>query len=85
MASPLTCNINGIPPQERERYGQVVETLLHAIQKRQELPDGFAFEMDTKHIGTADLTEWIALERRCCPFSEFEVVRTRQDETLWLH
>jgi hypothetical protein len=85
MASRLTCNINGIPPQERERYGQLVETLRHAIQKRQELPDGFAFEVNTKHMSNADLIEWIELERKCYPFFEFEILRTRQDETVWLH
>ena len=30
-ASGLTCNINGILPQERTRYGRLVETLRHAI------------------------------------------------------
>jgi hypothetical protein len=58
----LTCNINGIPPQERARYGQLVEALRHAIQKRRELPDGYAFQMDTKQIGTDQLVEWIELE-----------------------
>jgi len=83
--SVLTCNINGIPLQERARYGQLVEVLRHAIQKRRELPDGYAFQMDTKHMSTVQLTEWIELERKCCPFFEFEILRTRQDETVWLH
>src|SRR5580704_7214658 len=39
-ASGLTCNINGIPPQERIRYGRLLETLRHAILERRELPDG---------------------------------------------
>jgi hypothetical protein len=85
MASVLTCNINGIPPQDRARYGQLVEALRHAMRKRHELPDGFAFLMDTKHMSTDQLTEWIKLELKCCPFFEFEVLRTRQDETVWLH
>jgi hypothetical protein len=48
--SGLTCNINGIPPQERARYGQLVEALRHAIQKRRELPDGYAFQMDSSQV-----------------------------------
>jgi hypothetical protein len=83
--SLLTCNIKGIPPQERARYGQLVEALRHAIQNKRELLDGLAFLMDTKHMSTADLTEWIEFERQCCPFFEFEVVRIQQDETLWPH
>jgi hypothetical protein len=83
--SGLTCNINGIPLQERARYGQLVEVLRHAVQKRRELPDGYAFQMDTKQIGTDQLAEWIELERQCCPFFEFEIRWTRQNGAVWLN
>jgi hypothetical protein len=83
--SGLTCNISGIPPQERARYGQLVEVLRRAIQKRRELPDGYAFQMDTKQIGTAQLAEWIELERKCCPFFGFEIRWTPKNEAVWLH
>jgi hypothetical protein len=83
--SGLTCNISGIPSQGRARYGQLVETLRHAIEQRQELSDGFAFQMDTKQINTTQLVEWIELERLCCPFFGFEVHWDRQNGTVWLH
>jgi hypothetical protein len=83
--SVLTCNINGIPLQERARYGQLVEVLRHAIQKRRELPDGYAFQMDTKQIGTDQLAEWIELERKCCPFFRFEIRWTSQNGAVWLN
>jgi hypothetical protein len=84
-ASGLTCNINGIPPQERTRYGRLFETLRHAILERRELPDGYAFQMDTKQIDTGQLVEWIELERRCCPFFGFEVHWDRKNGSVWLH
>ena len=84
-ASGLTCNINGIPLQERARYGHLVEALRHAIQKRRELSDGFALLMDTKQIDTGQLAEWIELERQCCPFFEFEIRWTRQNGAVWLN
>ena len=83
--SRLTCNINGIPPHERSRYGRLVEALRHAIQERRELPDGYAFQMDTKQIDTGQLVEWIELERRCCPFFGFEVHWDRKNGPVWLH
>jgi hypothetical protein len=83
--SGLTCNINGIPPQERSRYGRLVEALRHAIQERRELPDGYAFQMDTKQIDTGQLVEWIELERRCCPFFGFEVLWDRKNGPVSLH
>jgi hypothetical protein len=81
----LTCNINGIPPHERVRYRHLVEGLRHAIQERRELPDGYAFRMDTKQIDTGQLAEWIELERQCCPFFGFEIRWTPQNEAVWLH
>ena len=84
-ASGLTCNINGILTQERTRYGRLVETLRHAILERRELPDGYAFQMDTKQIDTGQLVEWIELERRCCPFFGFEVHWDRKNGPVWLH
>ena len=82
--SVLTCNIDGIPLPERVRYGQLVEVLRRAIQKRRELPDGYAFRMDTKQIGTNHLAEWIELERKCCPFFRFEIRWTSQNGAVWL-
>jgi hypothetical protein len=81
MASGLTCNINGIPPYEERPYGKLVEALRHAIQKRRELPDDFAFQMDTEQMRTDQLAEWMELERKCCPFFGFEIRPTPQDGT----
>jgi hypothetical protein len=84
-ASRLTCNINGIPPQERARYGRLVEELRHAIEERRELPDGYAFQINSGQIGTGKLVEWVELERRCCPFFGFEVRWDQQKGSIWLH
>lgn len=83
--SELTCNINGIPPQERGRYGRLVEALRHVIKERRELPDGYAFKMDTRQINTTQLVEWIELERLCCPFFGFQVHWDPQNRAVWLH
>ena len=84
-AAAFTCNINGIPSQERARYGQLVEALRQAIEERRELPDGYAFQMDTRQINTAQLVAWVELERQCCPFFGFEVRWDRQNGSVWLH
>lgn len=84
-ASGLTCNINGIPALQRARYELLVATLRHAIQTRRELPDGYAFLMDTQQIDTPQLAEWVELERKCCPFFEFEIRWDRQPEAVSLH
>ncbi len=83
--SVLTCNINGIPLQERARYERLVEALRHAMQKRRESSDGYTFRIDTKQIDTGQLAEWIELERQCCPFFGFEIHWAPQNGDVWLH
>jgi hypothetical protein len=84
-ASGLTCNINGIPTQQRARYELLVATLGRAIQTKRELPDGYALLMDTQQINTGQLVEWVELERKCCPFFGFEIRWDRQPKAVWLH
>jgi hypothetical protein len=84
MMSGLTCNVNGIPFQQRARYGWLVEALRRAIGERCELPDGYAFQMDTAQISTGQLVEWVELERQCCPFFGFEVYWERKNGPVWL-
>lgn len=83
--SGLTCDINGIPPQQRARYEWLVEALRRAIKEKRELPDGYAFQMDTRQIDTAQSVEWIELERLCCPFFGFQLHWDRQNGAVWLH
>ena len=82
--SELTCNIKGIPPQQRARYGWLVEALRRAIEERRELPDGYAFQIDTTQISTGQLVEWIEMERQCCPFFGFEVRWDGKNGLVWL-
>ena len=39
----------------------------------EELPDGFAFEFASDPGLVADVSEWISLERSCCPFLKFDI------------
>jgi hypothetical protein len=52
--------------------------------KRRELPDGYAFQINSGQIGTGQLAEWVKLERRCCLFFGFEVRWDRQKGSVWL-
>lgn len=59
--------------------------LSHATLERHDLPDGYAFRMDTKQIDARQLVQWIELERRCCPFFGFEILWERKNGPVWLH
>jgi len=45
------------------------------MRDRIELPDGYSYLLDSATITEQEVSEWIAMERLCCPFLilQFEV------------
>jgi hypothetical protein len=80
----LTCNLDGIPSQERARYTELFESLRHAIRDKHELPDGFALLLDPAQFTMDQALEWTKLERECCPFLETELRWDIQNGPVWL-
>jgi hypothetical protein len=52
----------------RPRYNDLVKRLRSATRDRRELPDGYAFKLDSKAVSVPEVAEWISMERLCCPF-----------------
>jgi hypothetical protein len=76
----LACNLNGIDAAERPRYHALVKTLRGALAARTELRNGYRYSLDLRKITLPETAEWIALERRCCPFLDFALFLTRAGE-----
>ena len=73
-ASPvLACNIQAISAAQRPRYNDLVSRLRSAVRARTELPDGFSYSLDPAIITLPEVSEWITMERLCCPFLIFEL------------
>jgi hypothetical protein len=83
-APGLTCNLDGIPSQERARYTELFESLRHAIRDKRELPDGYALLLDPAQFTMDQALEWTKLERECCPFLEMQVRWDIENGPVWL-
>ena len=80
MASPvLACNIQAISAVQRPRYNDLVSRLRSAMRDRRELPDGYDYLLDSAKITEPEVSEWIAIERLCCPFLIFRLERAGKD------
>jgi len=74
MSPPiLACNIQAIGAVQRPRYHDLVSRLRAAIRDRRELPDGYEYSLDSAKIKLPEVSEWISLERLCCPFLIFQL------------
>jgi len=83
MASPiLACNIQAISAVQRPRYDDLVSRLRAAMRVRNELADGYSYSLDSTKITLAEVSEWITMERLCCPFLIFQLERVGEDSRL---
>src|SRR5580698_8783909 len=69
----LACNIQAISAVERPRYNDLVSRLRAAMRDRRELADGYSYSLDPAKITLPEVSEWITLERLCCPFLIFQL------------
>jgi len=68
-----TCDLNALTPEERNHRQILLRSLAQTIIGRSELANGFEFSFDAARLDLGALGEWIALERRCCPFLHFRL------------
>jgi len=70
---PLVCDLNALTSEERGRRQMILEAVARTIIERNELANGYELTFDASRLDLAALGEWIALERRCCPFLHFRL------------
>ncbi len=51
---------------------------------RRELADGYAFQIKSNRVSVVEVAEWVDLERKYCPFFDFQVDLHGAEGALWL-
>ncbi len=72
---------------EREaaiRGEELAVGLFTAVEEVAELPDGYAYRFSSDGSQPEPLLEFVAAERRCCPFLTFELAFAPHGGPLWL-
>src|SRR5215469_12399428 len=70
---PLACNLKAFTPEERVTWRKLIDEVKQAETPARELPNGHVFKIETSRISIARVAEWIDLERKCCPFLNFQL------------
>jgi hypothetical protein len=55
-----------------------------AVVSARERNDGYALQVDTKRVSLVEVAQWVDLERKCCPFFDFQFDLHGEDGGLWL-
>jgi hypothetical protein len=81
---PIASNLKALTSQQRKQLEQIGEHVISAISTSRDLNDGYAFRIDPTKASLMDVTRWLDLWRRCCPFYEFRIDFHAADATIWL-
>jgi len=79
----FACNLKAFQPEERKLHDHLTRELRSAAVARRDVPDGYSFQMDPRRISIAQVAEWVVLERKCCPFFDYQIDLHSEDDTLW--
>lgn len=70
---------------EQAIRGEVIaETLFAQVNEVAELADGYGYRFDDVDPWVAAIQEFVAAERRCCPFLAFEIAFAPHGGPVWL-
>lgn len=79
---PYSCNMGALTEQELADYQVLAMTLRSSVQEIKELKNGFAFKLPADAV--VSTSQWIAYERKCCPFFDFELEVAKDSGPVWL-
>ncbi|WP_394822242.1 hypothetical protein [Pendulispora albinea] len=69
----MACDPAVFSPAERAEHAARSRAVFHAIHRLIENSDGYTFVFPTAPALREQITDWVAFERRCCPFFTFEL------------
>lgn len=81
---PFACNLAALNNEDRIRKQALGIQLWAEEEEIKELSDGYAIRLPSDESTVQSATEWIVLERKCCPFFDFELLVERNNGSMWL-
>jgi len=84
LESPFACNMLAIKSDQRQQHIATAGQLFRAVKSIRELPNGYAFHLPDESDILNLVTEFISLERLCCPFFGFTIEIEPEGGAVWL-
>ena len=81
---PLACDMNVFTPAERELHIQTTRELFQSLQNIRAAENGYEFSFPTTTEKITSMAAFISGERLCCPFLEFTLKVSPDNEPMTL-
>jgi hypothetical protein len=81
---PIVCDLTVFSTEIREQIALTGVTMFTAVQKVQELDNGYAFQFPNKPGMFMELANFVEHERQCCAFYHFALEAEPSGGPFWL-
>ena len=81
---PIVCDLTVFPTSVREQVAATIPDLFRAVEKVQELNNGYAFQFPNEPGRFMSLAQFVEHERQCCPFYTLTLEVEPNGGPLWL-
>jgi hypothetical protein len=83
--TPFMCSLEKtLTKEQREHKKHLTLKMEHARIQTQEIADGYVFRFRPTDISFAEIADWVATERVCCPFFDLAIEAERENAPLAL-
>ena len=80
----FACDMHAIPLESRAAHHANTQRLFNLVQQIQERPNGYTFRLPNEADVWKLATEFVNLERLCCPFFAFRLEFEREGGPIYL-
>lgn len=71
LSPAIACDPAAIADSDQKQYNLTLQQLIEFVQEIRDLPNGFAFRLPNDTETFLGAAEFVAHERKCCPFFNF--------------
>jgi hypothetical protein len=82
---PIACNLGALSPEQRRREQTLLAEFRETCRDPEETATGFRFVIPQEPLDLARIGEFLALERLCCPFLNFDLAVPAGGDPVTLH
>ena len=83
-ATPLACRLDALDRDEQSRRAVLAEQVLGRAAEVRETACGYEARLPADASLAREVTDWMLLERRCCPFLAFTLEVAANQGDVWL-
>ena len=83
--TPFACSLEkSLTKEQREHKKQLSQKMESARIETKELSNGYVFRFRPEAVSFAEVADWVATERACCPFFDLAIEADRENGPLSL-